>query len=201
MVLLGREDPGEEWHSLKDGWTQERGSKLAGGGQRKERRLGTHLGLLLPGWSWKESGRGVRGGQGSWLALPPQTPRPPGVGRSVHLGCPRTKSHHGQSEGAMPPWRPGPATKGLGTGALLFPSFASLKHQEGGPVPLPGPSPSSPKLAPIASQSCITSPPAQGRKHSLLHSQAHKARPVPQSFLINVASSQNLGDQPDQALS
>lgn len=73
-------------------------------------------------------------------------------------GGPRTKSHHGQGEVAILPWSQASAIKGLGTGALLFPSFASHKHLKGGPtvasnprptslMPLPGPSPSSPHNA------------------------------------------------------
>ena len=124
------------------------------------------------------------------MSLPARSPGPPGWAGLCTWGCPRTKSHHGQGKGAMPPQGPGSATNGLGTGALLFPSFASCKHQEGGPavassprptwsMPLPGPSPSSPTTA---SHSCISCPLPHGRKSSLLNAQAHKAGPRAQKL-------------------
>lgn len=147
--------------------------------------------MLLLSLSWKESGRKIRGWsvQVGCLSLPGVL-GPRGGQVCVPGAAPRTKSHHGQGKGAMPPQGPGSATIGLGTGALLLPSFASCKHQEGGPavassprptlsMPLPGPSPSSPTTA---SHSCSSCPLPHGRKSSLLNAQARKAGPRAQKL-------------------
>lgn len=84
---------------------------------------------------------------------------PQGCAGLCTWGDPRTKSHHSQGEGAIPPWSQAPACyKEPEDRALLFPSFASHKHLEGGPtvasnprltspMPLSGPRPSSPHNA------------------------------------------------------
>lgn len=207
--LTGHGGPRQNQHRSKDACAQERDSEVeTRGGQRKERSPRTHLALLLLSLSWKESGRRIRGWsvQVGCLSLPGVL-GPRGGQVCAPGAAPRAKSHHGQGKGAMPPKGPGSATNGLGTGALLFPSFASCKHQEGGPavassprptssMPLPGPSPSSPTTA---SHSCISCPLPQRRKSFLLNAQARKEQKLPgQCRLLPEIQTQ---EEPDQALS
>lgn len=100
--------------------------------QRKERSPSTHWSLFPLSLSWKESGRGHKTVQLGCLSLASILGR---QGWRVHLCtccCPRTNSYHGWAEGALIPGSPGSTTNGLGTEFLLFSSFASHKHQEGG---------------------------------------------------------------------
>lgn len=107
--------------------------------ERSEGKQGTEdsPGLALPELVLERGGQG--GGQCSWMPLSVQSPEPPGVGRSGHLGLPPTKSHHGQGEGAMLPGSPVSGTDVLGTGALLFHHLHLRSSWKVGPLWLPTP--------------------------------------------------------------